>query len=119
MERKGLTRAVAVKNDNAAAGVPSKRPDRHDPAVSTRDWRRRRRELQYLADPLELANFVKQELTKDKEEEMLQLVRMASRSMQCVVSWNHIIGHSLRKGRVSHALKIYNEVLSSLRLHYT
>jgi pentatricopeptide repeat protein len=67
-----------------------------------------------LADPLELARFVKQQLAKDKSTEMLQLVRMASQSMKCVVSWNHLIDHYLAKGRAAQAFKIYNDVCFEL-----
>lgn len=35
---------------------------------------------------------------------------MASHSMQCIVSWNHIIDHYLAKGKVSAAFKIYNDM---------
>lgn len=78
--------------------------------MSVSDWERRKKELRHLQDPLELATFVAKELRKDKATEMLQLVRMASHSMQCVVSWNHIIDHYLAKERVNDALKVYNEV---------
>lgn len=83
---------------------------RRDPRMSESDWNRRKRELRHLQDPLDLAAFVKQELDKDRVEEMLQLVRMASHSMQCIVSWNHIIDHLLAKERVKDALKVYNDV---------
>lgn len=84
---------------------------RRDPAMSVSEWERRKKELRHLQDPLELAKFVRQELAKDKPtQEVLQLVRMASQSMECVVSWNHIIDHYLAKSRVSDALKVYNEV---------
>jgi hypothetical protein len=83
---------------------------KRDPTISERDWNNRLRELQHLQDPLELATFVKSELRKGKEAEMWQLVRMASHSMQCVVSWNHVIDHYLAKERVSDALKVYNDV---------
>jgi hypothetical protein len=111
-ERKALTKPPAAAKQNAAthASASSETSKRRDPAIPLADWNRRRRELQHLADPLELANFVKQELRKGKETEMLQLVRIASRSMQCVVSWNHIIKYTLDKGRVAQALKFYNEV---------
>lgn len=78
--------------------------------MSDSDWNRRKRELRHLQDPLELAVFVKQELAKDKVDEMLQLVYMASHSMECIVSWNHIIDYYLDKGRVKDALKAYNDV---------
>lgn len=83
---------------------------RRDPRMSDSDWNRRKRELRHLQDPLELAVFVKQELAKDKVDEMLQLVYMASHSMECIVSWNHIIDYYLDKGRVKDALKAYNDV---------
>jgi hypothetical protein len=85
---------------------------RRDPTISDQDWNNRKRELRHLQDPLELATFVKNELRKDKTTEMLQLVRMASHSMACVVSWNHIIDHCLAKERVADALKVYNDVRS-------
>jgi hypothetical protein len=86
------------------------RVGRRDPTMSERDWYNRLAELRHLRDPLELATFVKSELRKDKSTEMLQLVRMASHSMECVVSWNHVIDHLLVKERVTEALKVYNEV---------
>jgi len=78
--------------------------------MSSIDWNRRKLELRHLQDPLELATFVKKELAKNRSEEMLQLVRMASHSMECIVSWNHIIDHYLKEGRVNDAIKIYNDV---------
>lgn len=83
---------------------------KRDPSVSVSDWERRKKELRHLQDPLELANFVRKELGKGKATEMLQLVRMASHSMQCIVSWNHVIDHYLAKERVNDALKVYNDV---------
>jgi len=85
-----------------------------DPSVSQTDWSNRKRELRHLQDPLELATFVRQELGKGRLEEMLQLVRMASHSMQCIVSWNHVIDHLLAKERVNDALKVYNDVRPSI-----
>ncbi|KAF2687016.1 hypothetical protein K458DRAFT_361363 [Lentithecium fluviatile CBS 122367] len=83
---------------------------KRDPRMPTKDWNARRRELQYLKDPLEVAAFVKRGLGKDKVTEMLQLVRMASHSMQCIVSWNHIMDYYLAKERMSEAMKVYNEM---------
>lgn len=83
---------------------------KRDPTISVSDWERRKKELRYLQDPLELASFVRSELHKGRAMEMRQLVRMASHSMQCVVSWNHLIDHYLANERVNDALKIYNEV---------
>ena len=83
---------------------------KRDASISETDWNRRKRELRYLQDPLDLAQFVKAELNKDKVVEMKQLVQMASHSMSCVVSWNHIIDYCLAKEKVNDALKVYNDV---------
>ncbi|KAJ8107332.1 hypothetical protein OPT61_g8941 [Boeremia exigua] len=83
---------------------------RKPPHVTDTDWNRRKRELRYLQDPLDLAQFVRAELNKDKVDEMKQLVQMASHSMACVVSWNHIIDYYLAKSEVTLALKVYNDM---------
>ncbi|KAF1921168.1 pentatricopeptide repeat protein-like protein [Ampelomyces quisqualis] len=81
-----------------------------DSIISDRDWENRKRELRHLQDPLELATFVKRELRKGRTMEMEQLVRMAGHSMNCVVSWNHIIDHHLAKERIGKAMKLYNDM---------
>lgn len=83
---------------------------KRDSRIPLAEWNARKKELQWLRDPLEVADFVKNELNKDKAQEMLQLVRMASHSMQCTVGWNHIINYHLSKGNLSLAFKIYTEV---------
>ncbi|THX25012.1 hypothetical protein D6D12_07252 [Aureobasidium pullulans] len=69
-----------------------------------------RRELQFLPDPLKLADHVRGVLKKGDVEKALALARIASKDMECVVSWNHIIGHLLSEKQVSAALKLYNEM---------
>ncbi|KAG9919816.1 hypothetical protein KCV05_g10381, partial [Aureobasidium melanogenum] len=69
-----------------------------------------RRELQYLPDPLKLADHVRGVLKKGDVEKALGLTRIASKDMECIVSWNHIIGHLLSEKQVTAALKIYNEM---------
>lgn len=87
-----------------------------DPRISQSEWTARRNELRFLKDPLEVANFVRKELQKDKVNEMVQLVRMASHSMKVVVSWNHIVDYYMAHERISEALKLYNEVRIDLRM---
>ncbi|KAF2814804.1 uncharacterized protein BDZ99DRAFT_378812 [Mytilinidion resinicola] len=71
----------------------------------------REMELKYAEDPLELAKFVSDRLSKGHEKEMLDLVRLASKKgISCVVSWNHLINHEFLKGRLNNAYKIYNEM---------
>jgi len=69
-----------------------------------------RKHLQYLKDPVKLADFVRDSLRKDEYETTLEVVRSASKSIQCTVSWNHLIDYTLTKGRMNAAIKIYNEV---------
>ncbi|KAL5388382.1 hypothetical protein DPSP01_002957 [Paraphaeosphaeria sporulosa] len=109
-EDEALRRPVdreALKNEVASGEMWL---GKRDPTITQAEWDRRRRELRHLRDPLEVAAFVKQELAKGKMKEMRQLVRMASHSMQVVVSWNHIIDHLMKQTRVSEAFKVYNEM---------
>lgn len=111
--RAALTRPLSSISDSNKMAKPAMMwLGKRDPRVTDADWNARKRELQYLRDPLEVAAFVRKELDKGKYQEMLQLVRMASHSMQVIVSWNHIIDDCLARERVSEALKIYNEVIS-------
>ena len=74
-------------------------------------WRSDHRlELRYLEDPVKLADSVQMHLRNGREEKVLDLIREASRGIQCTVAWNHVINHEILKGRVNPALKIYNEV---------
>ena len=68
------------------------------------------KELRYLNDPLKLAQHVVRLLDRDKALEAVEIVRAASRSMMCTVSWNHIIDDAMNRGKVTAAVKTYNEV---------
>ena len=67
-------------------------------------------ELRWLRDPLKLAERVVALLRKDEFQKALELVRLASKDIQCTVSWNHLVDYEMSKGRVTNASKIYNEV---------
>lgn len=86
------------------------REDSKMPNMSLALEKKVRRELQFLPDPLKLADHVRGVLKKGDVEKALALTRIASKDMECVVSWNHIIGHLLSEKQVSAALKLYNEV---------
>jgi pentatricopeptide repeat protein len=109
-ERAVLRRPVGDVSPPEVDSIADMWLGKRDPRIPKAAFDARRRELRWLKDPLEVAAFVKKELGKDKATEMLQLVRMASHSMQVVVSWNHIVDYYLAKERVSDALKVYNEV---------
>ncbi|MCJ1438991.1 hypothetical protein MMC27_008381 [Xylographa pallens] len=68
------------------------------------------KELLYLPDPLKLAENTLNLLRQDEHNKALEIVRYASRKMPCTVSWNHIIDYDMSKGRVTPAIKTYNEM---------
>lgn len=69
-------------------------------------------ELRWFQDPLKLADHIRAALQKNDEDKALALVRAASKSMNCVVAWNHIIDHHMVHGKIKAAQKLYNEVSS-------
>ncbi|KAI4106885.1 MAG: hypothetical protein LQ339_002857 [Xanthoria mediterranea] len=68
------------------------------------------KELRYLQDPLKLAENTIDLLRKDDHVKALDLVRQASKTISCTVSWNHLVDYSLSTGRAKDAVKIYNEM---------
>jgi hypothetical protein len=67
-------------------------------------------ELRWLKDPLKLGDHTVRLLREDKFQKALEIVRMASKEMECTVSWNHLMDYEMSKGRVQNATKVYNEV---------
>jgi hypothetical protein len=76
---------------------------------SKADWAARK-ELQYLKDPVDVAYHVRAVLKKGEFEHAAHLTRLATKTMNVVVSWNHLIDYQLGKDSIHHALKLYNEV---------
>lgn len=73
-------------------------------------------EVRWLRDPLKLGDHTVSLLRQDQFVKALAIVRWVSKNMECTVSWNHLVDYEMSKGRVAHALKIYNEV-SSCQAH--
>ncbi|KAI0393653.1 hypothetical protein F5Y17DRAFT_431284 [Xylariaceae sp. FL0594] len=76
---------------------------------SKTDWAVRK-ELEYLKDPVDVAYHVRAVLKKGQFEHAAHLTRIATKSMDVVVSWNHLIDYQLRKDSIHHALKLFNEM---------
>ena len=74
------------------------------------------KELLYLKDPLKLADHVRNTLKHGDEEKATSLVRLSSRSVKNVVSWNHLIDWQMGNGKTKVAIETYNEVFSSLTM---
>ncbi|PBP24141.1 pentatricopeptide repeat protein [Diplocarpon rosae] len=67
--------------------------------------------LKYLNDPVKLADFVRNTLrTSDNFDFVLELVRTASKNALHVVSWNHLVGYLMSKGKMNAAISTYNEM---------
>ena len=67
-------------------------------------------ELRYLGDPAKLADRTVSLLKQDDRIKAVELVKMASLSFPCTVSWNHIMDHDMKQGRIKFAIKTFNEV---------
>lgn len=67
-------------------------------------------ELRYLKDPVKLSEHVRYTLRCDKIEKALELCRLASKDMNCVVSWNAVIDCLMKRNKMNDALKVYNEM---------
>ncbi len=71
-------------------------------------------EVRWLKDPVKLANHTVKLLHGDDFEKALEIVRLASKNVECTVSWNHLIDYEMSKARVTNAVKLYNEASSYL-----
>jgi pentatricopeptide repeat protein len=78
-------------------------------------------QLQWLQDPLKLANAVLDRLRVGADHSALELIRgsekqpqvdgeQLSRQIENVVSWNHVMEYYMHKGDIREALKVYNEM---------
>ncbi|TAQ86785.1 hypothetical protein B7494_g4900 [Chlorociboria aeruginascens] len=66
--------------------------------------------LKYLTDPLKLADYIRKILRDDGFPTAQAIVRAASKSMSCTVSWNHLIDWQLSREKMNAALSTYNEM---------
>jgi pentatricopeptide repeat protein len=78
-------------------------------------------QLQWLEDPLKLANAVVDRLRVGADQSALELIRGSEkqiyidgekqgRQIENVVSWNHVMEYYMHKGDTREALKVYNEM---------
>lgn len=79
-------------------------------SVSPDQERALKQELKYLKDPLKLADHVRHILRGNDIDKALALCRMASKQMQCIVSWNHCIDWLMARKDIDKAMKLYNEM---------
>ena len=90
---------------------PASRPSQFEPHQKTK----LELEVRWLKDPVKLAASTVESLRKDNFWKALEVVRLASKNVECTVSWNHLIDYQMSKAKVADAVKLYNEVGSCLR----
>ena len=96
-----------TKDNDAVALVQHDRTTSHHAKKAERALKK---ELLYLSDPLKLAEHIHYTLRCDNPDKALELVRLASREMSCIVSWNHIVDWHMQNRRPADAMRIYNEM---------
>ncbi|ESZ92967.1 hypothetical protein SBOR_6633 [Sclerotinia borealis F-4128] len=104
------TKSKGVKRqewlDSRGQRPADKKPAPIDPNIDDKFiWK-----LKQLQDPLQLASYVRKLLSDDDFEKALLYVRAASKNVECVVSWNHLIEWQFSKDQLTPALKTYNEM---------
>ncbi|KAI0841648.1 hypothetical protein F5Y06DRAFT_259999 [Hypoxylon sp. FL0890] len=83
--------------------------------VPAHEWAAEK-QLQYLTDPLHIADYVKKTLAKGKFEEAALITRKASKDKKVAVSWNHLIDYLLQHNRLHAGIKLYNEMKKRAQL---
>ncbi|KAI1268277.1 hypothetical protein F5Y18DRAFT_222632 [Xylariaceae sp. FL1019] len=103
-------RSNRATDDVPSPGTSAPTPDQFSTAVGpSAEWAARK-ELQYLSDPLHIANRVRRALDSDDFDHAAMITRQASKSHKVEVSWNHLIDYQLKHDRLAAALKLYNEM---------
>ncbi|MCJ1339131.1 hypothetical protein MMC09_004420 [Bachmanniomyces sp. S44760] len=68
------------------------------------------KEMRYVKDPVKLAEVTLRILRQGDTQSALNVVRHASKSMNCTVAWNHIVDKYMTNGKTTPAIKTFNEV---------
>ncbi|KAI7159505.1 hypothetical protein KC349_g4104 [Hortaea werneckii] len=84
--------------------------DRPATEVTTFDKKALRKELEWLPDPIKFTEHVQYTLRCEKPAKALELVRLASKTRQCTVAWNHVVNYHMQRGRPRDAFAVYNEM---------
>ncbi|RPA98700.1 hypothetical protein L873DRAFT_1006290 [Choiromyces venosus 120613-1] len=102
----------ACWRQNLAALISTHVPRRtaYASAVRVREQRFNGRNSALYRDPHKLANAVKKQLMQGDDNKALQMAREGSRTLNSVVSWNHIIGHNIERGHLRVAFKAFNDM---------
>lgn len=95
-------------------GVTDARSD--DKKRADRSIRAVRKQLDYIDDPWVLGKHIEGLLARDKFDDALTMVELASKKIQTTVSWNHLIDHLLKKQQMKKAMATFNNVRRATQL---
>lgn len=112
-DRRSDRRPDRRRDELPPSEIPSEEPTAEDIIAKKRQKQLEfavGKHLQYLKDPLKIAEHVLATLAKDRYDEALLLVRTASRDTNVTVSWNHLIDYLMKQQRLNAAIKLYNEM---------
>lgn len=91
----------------------------NDPSTEGYSKQKAQQEMQYLRDPFRLADHVQKLLQHGEVQRAYDLVLVsANEGSRNIVSWNHLMDYHMSKGKVSDALKYYNQVCTFTELQY-
>ncbi len=105
----GRTRGYAtIATENQATRQDDKdRPQTQ--ILKSKEWAARK-QLQYLQNPYNIAQYVTTALQKGSYEEAILVTRKASNDKNVTVSWNLLIDHQCRQKKIHAGLKLFNEM---------
>lgn len=95
-------------SSSVAMGVTDARSD--NKKRSDRSIKAVRKQLDYIDDPWVLGKHIEGLLARDKFDDALTMVELASKKIQTTVSWNHLIDHLLKKQQMKKAMATFNNV---------
>ncbi|KAJ3474102.1 hypothetical protein NLG97_g9991 [Lecanicillium saksenae] len=68
------------------------------------------KQMEYIQDPWVLGKYIEDLLGKDKFDDAIMTVQLASKKMEAVVSWNQLIDYQLSRDKMKIALGIFNDM---------
>ncbi|KAM3545692.1 hypothetical protein ARSEF1564_001334 [Beauveria bassiana] len=68
------------------------------------------KQLEYISDPWVLGKYIEDLLAKEKFDDALKMVELASKKLVTVVSWNHLIDWLLKKQQIKRAVATFNNM---------
>ena len=102
------------RNLTALISTHAPRRTAYGSAARVKERRFAGRNVGLYRDPHKLASAVKKQLIQGDDNKAIQLAREGGRRLNSVVSWNHIIGHNIERGRFKVAFKVFNDVCPSI-----